>query len=269
MIKINKCILSLSASCIFIFFSFSGVSLFSFDGKIEKPNAEKTLEILKAGNKRFAEGASIHPDADKKRLYLAATENQGNYAYATILSCSDSRVPVELIFDAGIMDIFVVRVAGNVCNTDEIGSIEYGLCHVKTPVLVILGHTQCGAVTAVTASLKGHGHPLERNIPPLVSPIVPAVKSVIETHPGFSAEQLVPLCVEANIWQGIEDLFMKSPAVRELVKSGKVKVLGAVYELETGRVKWLPESRVLDILKKADADPKRETKPLELEASSH
>ncbi|OGV55728.1 MAG: carbonic anhydrase [Lentisphaerae bacterium GWF2_44_16] len=260
--KINKRVFLLSAPCIFVFFLFSAVSLFSFDGNVEKPNAEKTLEILKAGNKRFAEEASIHPDADKKRLHLAATENQGKYAYATVLACSDSRVPVELIFDAGIMDIFVIRVPGNVCNTDEIGSIEYGICHVKTPVLVILGHTRCGAITAVAESLKGHGHPLERNIPPLILPIVPAVKSIIGAHPDFNVEKLVPLCVEANIWQGMEDLFMKSPAVRELAKSGKVKVFGAVYELETGKVKWLPESKTLDILKKVEADPKKETQPL-------
>jgi len=91
---------------------------------------------------------------------------------------------------------------------------------------------------------------------------VPAVKSIIGAHPDFNVEKLVPLCVEANIWQGMEDLFMKSPAVRELAKSGKVKVFGAVYELETGKVKWLPESKTLDILKKVEADPKKETQPL-------
>lgn len=269
MINKNKSVLFLSVPCIFVFFSFSAISLFSFEEKAEKPGIEKVTELLKEGNKRFAEGVSIHPNADKKRIQTAASESQSKYAYATILSCSDSRVPVELIFDAGVMDIFVVRVAGNVCNTDEAASIEYGLCHVKTPVLIILGHTQCGAVTAMTSSLKGHGHPLERNIPLLLASMEPVVKRVIEANPDFSAEKLIPLCTEENIWQGFENLFMKSPAVRELVKNGKVKAIGAVYNLETGRVIWFPESRVLDILKKAETSPKRETQPVELEKVSH
>jgi len=87
------------------------------------------------------EGKSNYPHTDAARLIQAGKENQGDHAYATVITCSDSRVPVEHIFDAGIMDIFVIRVAGNVCDVDEIGSIEYGLAHVHTPVLVVLGHT--------------------------------------------------------------------------------------------------------------------------------
>ncbi|MBW1744446.1 MAG: carbonic anhydrase, partial [Deltaproteobacteria bacterium] len=130
-----------------------------------KPSPDATIAMLKAGNVRFVEGKSTHTHADAARLHQAGTENQGNHAYATVITCSDSRVPVEIIFDAGIMDIFVIRVAGNVCDVDERGSIEYGLAHVNTPVLVVLGHTQCGAVTAVTQAILGHGHPLEANIP--------------------------------------------------------------------------------------------------------
>lgn len=90
---------------------------------------------------------------------------------------------MERLFDAGIMDIFVIRVAGNVVDTDEAGSIEYGLSHVNTPVLVVLGHTQCDAVTAVTNMIQGHGHALERNIPPLVNNIEPAAKKAMAaTH---------------------------------------------------------------------------------------
>ena len=120
------------------------------DEGANKPDAAAALALLKEGNARFAAGNAKRPDADMARIKLADAESQGKYAYATVISCSDSRVPVELIFDAGIMDIFVIRVAGNVCDSDEIGSIEYGLAHVKTPVLVVMGHTKCGAVTAVT-----------------------------------------------------------------------------------------------------------------------
>jgi carbonic anhydrase len=166
---------------------------------------------------------------------------------------------VELIFDAGIMDLFVVRVAGNVADTDEIGSIEYGLAHVKTPVLVVLGHTRCGAVTAVTQAVNGHGHKLERNIPPLVDNIVPAVKRAMELHQDVHGDAIVPLAIEENVWQAVEDIFMRSPAVRDLSKSGDVLVTGAIYDLATGKVNWLPQAKVADILTRVEASPDRET----------
>jgi len=110
--------------------------------KGEKPSPDKVIKLLQQGNERFVSGKSKFPNMDKDRLIQAGRENQADYAYATIIACSDSRVPVEAIFDAGIMDIFVIRVAGNVCDTDEVGSIEYGLAHVNTPLMVVLGHTQ-------------------------------------------------------------------------------------------------------------------------------
>lgn len=224
-----------------------------------KPGPEAALRRLKDGNERFSTGRAEHPHADAARLALAAREEQGKHAYATVIACSDSRVPVELIFDAGVMDLFVIRVAGNVCGTDEIGSIEYGLAHVDTPVFVMLGHTQCGAVTAVAHALDGREAVLERNIPPLVDNIVPAVQRAMQAHPGVHGDDLVPRAVEENVWQGIEDLFMKSPAVRRLVREGKVLVVGAVYDVGTGRVGWLPRSRVDGILEKVERDPDRET----------
>ncbi len=223
-----------------------------------KPNAEEALTLLKAGNERFVAGRSDHPRADAGRRRLAASENQRDYAYATILSCSDSRVPVELIFDAGIMDLFVVRVAGNVCNVDEIGCIEYGLAHVQTPLLVILGHNQCGAVTAVTQALHGRGHPLERNIPPLVRSLETAVQRAMADHPGVSGDAIIPFAIEANVWLGIENLFRESPAVRSLAQSGKTKVVGALYDIASGRVEWLSELTVAAILNRAASDPGRE-----------
>jgi carbonic anhydrase len=227
-----------------------------------KPGPDQVIEMLKAGNKRFVEGKPEHPNTGAARLVQAEKENQGKHAYATILSCSDSRVPVEFIFDAGIMDIFVVRVAGNVCDTDEIGSIEYGLAHVHTPVLVVLGHTQCGAVTAVTHAIHGKGHAMERNIPPLVDNIEPAVRRAMELHSDIKDDEIIPYAIEENIWQAVEDLFMKSPATRDIVNSGKAKVVGAMYDVGKGSVTWLPESKVFDILKKVEENPKRETNPM-------
>jgi carbonic anhydrase len=222
---------------------------------VQKPAPAEIVKMLQEGNDRFVANKSIHPHGDTQRLILASKEDQGNYAYATVISCSDSRVPVEQIFDAGIMDIFVVRVAGNVVDVDEAGSIEYGLLHVNTPVLVVLGHTQCGAVTAVTGAIEGHGHALERNIPPLVDNIEPAVKKAMAVHPDKHGKDIIPFAIEENVWQGIDDLFMKSPAVRELVKSGKAKVIGALYDVATGKVEWLPEAKVSEILQNVEQNP--------------
>lgn len=226
---------------------------------VVKPNAEGALKLLKAGNERFYTGKATHPNSNAARLALADQENQGKYAYATILSCSDSRVPVEMLFDAGIMDLFIIRVAGNVCDGDEIGSIEYGLAHVHTPVLVVLGHTKCGAVTAVTHAVQGKGHKLERNIPGLVDNIIPAVEKASKANKDVKDDAIIPHATEQNVWQSIEDLFMKSAATRDLVKAGKAKVVGAIYDLKTGKVNWLDAAKVDAILKDVEASPKKET----------
>lgn len=226
-----------------------------------KPKAAEALAMLKAGNEAFVAGQSTRPNADAVRLALAGRENQARHAYATILSCSDSQVPVELIFDAGVMELVVVRVAGNVCDTDEIGSIEYGLADARTPLLVVLGHTQCGAVSAVVEAHEGRGHRLERNIPPLVDNIVPAVKRAALAHPELRGAALVPAAVEENVWQAVEDLFMKSPAARGLVKTGAVQVVGAVYDVATGKVAWLPAEKASEILARVEASAEKETEP--------
>ncbi len=220
-----------------------------------KPSPAETIEKLKAGNSRFVSGRSIHPNTNRARIAQAGKENQGDHAYATVITCSDSRVPVERVFDAGVMDLFVIRVAGNVAGVDEVGSMEYGIAHVNTPVLLILGHKQCGAVTAVTHAVNGHGHKLERNIPPLVAPIEPAVRRAIAQNPSIQGDDIIPTAIVENVWQGIEDLFMKSPAARRMQAQGKIKVVGAIYDVGTGKVNWLPEEYVGSILSKVNSSP--------------
>jgi carbonic anhydrase len=252
-----------TAHCILTFLAASGeCETLDKAGTHQKPNANQAIALLKEGNERFVSGQSQHPHMDASRLRQAGLENQADHAFATIITCSDSRIPLELIFDAGIMDIFVVRVAGNVCDVDESGSIEYGLAHVHTPLLVVLGHTQCGAVTAVTQAVKGKKHALERNIAPLVDNIEPAVKRAIGLYPNKSTEEILPHAIEENIWQSIEDLFMASPAVRNLVKTGAAKVVGAIYDVGRGTVEWLPESKVSHILTKVEKHPDRATNPM-------
>jgi len=233
---------------------------------LPKPSPDAAISMLKDGNARFVAGQSEHPHTDATRIGQAGTEDQGDHAYATVITCSDSRVPVERLFDAGVMDVFVIRVAGNVCDTDEVGSIEYGLAHVKTPVLVVLGHTQCGAVTAVTHAVHGTGHALERNIPPLVDNIEPAVRRAMLRHSNVQGDAIIPYGIEENVWQSIEDLFMASPSTRNLVSSGKAKVVGAIYDVGTGVVNWLPEQNTMAILSKVESNP---TKALNAMAETH
>jgi methyl-accepting chemotaxis protein len=193
---------------------------------------EGALARLTQGNARFVAGNSQNPNTGKERL--ADTAQNGQHPFATVISCSDSRVPVERLFDQGIGDIFVVRVAGNVCATDEIGSIEYGVDHLQTPLLVVLGHTNCGAVTAVVTGAELHG-----NIPPLLDNIKPALAVAQKKFPNLTGKDLVPAAIEANVWQSVDDLMKSSPATRERVKNGKLKIVGAVYDIETGNVNWL------------------------------
>lgn len=214
----------------------------------EKPAPAAALAMLKEGNARFAAGNPQRPHQDAARLRLADAESQAKHAYATVLSCSDSRVPVELLFDAGVMDLFIVRVAGNICGPSEAGSIEYGLAHVHTPVLVVLGHSQCGAVTAALQQAGHDDHGLERNIPPILARIAPAVAQARAEVPGGDNDSVLTCAIEANLWLAMETLFVESPAVRELVKQGKVKAVGAIYDIGTGRVDWLPEEKPMAIL---------------------
>jgi len=134
--------------------------------------------------------------------------------------------------------------------------------HVHTPVLVVLGHTQCGAVTAVTHAIHGTGHALESNIPPLVDNIEPAVRRAMNKHPELHGDDIIAYAIEENIWQGIEDLFMNSPATRNLVKSGAAKVVGAIYDVSTGKIEWLPDAKVDYILKTVEANPDRAIKAM-------
>lgn len=195
-------------------------------------SADEALKLLKDGNARFVEGKPQYPHQGRERRALTA--GQGQHPFVTMLSCADSRVPVELIFDQGIGDLFVVRVDGNVAAVDELGTMEYGVGHLGTPLIVVLGHSQCDAVTAVCQNAKVHGH-----VAALLKPIAPAVAKAKADNPGASGEALINAAIKANVWQALEDILQKSTDIRGKVKAGKVNVLGAIYELDTGQVQWL------------------------------
>lgn len=216
-------------------------------------SADEAARILKEGNGRYVDGKLRHPRQDRERRALTA--GQGQHPLATVLSCADSRVPPEIIFDQGIGDIFVVRVAGNVSATDEIGSIEYAVDHLATPLVMVLGHTQCGAITAVVDEAK-----LPPNIASLVEPIRPVVAKAREDHPEAAKEVLLNAAIKANVWQSIADMLGQSSIIRDKIRDGQVRVVGALYEIDSGQVQWLgphPEQDKLVGVKKGAKSRKK------------
>ncbi|GAB7081702.1 carbonic anhydrase [Megalodesulfovibrio paquesii] len=194
--------------------------------------AEQAMALLVDGNARFVRGAAIHPNQTTDRR--KDTSLNGQHPVVTVLSCADSRVPPEILFDRGVGDVFSVRVAGNVAAVDEIGTIEYGVEHLGTPLLLVLGHTQCGAVTAVVK-----GEQVGGNIPQLVAPIAPVAERVKAQMAGKDINAVVAAAIEANVWQVIDDIFKGSPIVRHLVQEGKLSVQGGMYVLESGAVRFM------------------------------
>ena len=206
--------------------------------KLTRMLQQSTLTLLKEGNIRYAEGKSFHPNIESaRRAELAAA---GQEPMATILACSDSREPVELIFDRGVGDLFVVRVAGNVAGLSELATMEYGVTHLGTPVLIVMGHTKCGAVTAAVKGAELHGH-----LPSLISLIKPAAD---KARVNGAEEDLVPRAIELNVWQQVENIFARSALVRQFAAAGKVTIIGAVYDIAAGKVQWLGQHPEIDRL---------------------
>ncbi|MBF0284390.1 MAG: carbonic anhydrase [Magnetococcales bacterium] len=191
---------------------------------------DQAMRWLREGNRRFVKRTFTHPNATLQRQAELMTE--GQHPFVTILSCSDSRVPVELIFDRGLGDLFVVRVAGAVADVDEIATCEYGLGHLETPLLVVLGHTQCGAVTAVVK-----GDKLGGNLPQLVDNIAPAVERAKARN--LEGNDLILEAIKENVRQSLQDVFKGSAEITHRVHQGQAAVVGAVYHLDSGEVEWL------------------------------
>ena len=195
-------------------------------------SADAALKMLQDGNTRFVSGPvkRLNQGAAQRKL----TAEKGQQPFAVVLSCADSRVPVEVLFDRGIGDIFVVRVAGNIASKTDIGSMEYAVDHLGSPLLVVLGHTKCGAVTATI-----QGGKVPPNIKAIVDCIEPAVGTARTTCPDKSGEHLLQEAITANVWQAMADIYKNSPMLREKAKDGKIKLVGAVYDLNSGKINWM------------------------------
>lgn len=210
--------------------------------KKQKPQPDEVLNFLLEGNRRFVEGNLIHMNSNPERRSLSATSSQADYAVATILSCSDSRVPPELIFDCGIMDLFIVRLAGNVLSASAMASIEYGVLHVHTPLLLVMAHSQCGAVTAVVHELQQSGHEsnqkqndmrthaIFKHITPIVEALLPQQSGLSDIH------SFINLCAREHAKNIVRKLRENSKPIADAEVNGKVKIVPVYYELETGKV---------------------------------
>lgn len=191
--------------------------------EVSNVTAEKALKMLTEGNQRYIEKKLSHPHQTAERILEVA---KAQHPFAAILGCADSRVVPEIIFDQGIGDLFVQRVAGNIVDDAIAGSIEYAVEELGVPLLIVLGHERCGAVTA---ALKGG------QVPGHISTLIDAIKPVVEktkSQPG----DMVDNVVRANVKFVVEKLSSYDDVVSQLVKSGKLKIVGGRYDLDTGKV---------------------------------
>ena len=197
-------------------------------------SADEALQRLIDGNGRFLRGESLVAGLSRDSLAVMA---RGQRPFATILGCSDSRVAPELIFDAGLGELFVVRVAGNVLSVEVAGSMQYAVSHLKTPLVVVLGHDGCGAIhAALGAKYESVQH--RSRIQLLVDNILPVLEGLDERLP---APELLACAVEANVRWTVRTI-LESPEGRARQAEGRVKIVGAIYDIETGKVRYLDAS---------------------------
>jgi carbonic anhydrase len=202
-------------------------TLFSITSFAQLLTADKSLEKLIEGNKRFTAGNHIHPDNSPERIEELS---KGQNPFAIILSCSDSRVPPEIIFDQGLGNLFIIRAAGNITDPVLTASIEYAAEHLHTPLLVVLGHEDCGAVKAAVADGD-----LGSNLNYLVSKIKPSVNEAKRE----GDDDLLSRSIKLNIETTIEELLNNSAILKELNEHDKLKIMGAIYNIENGETVFL------------------------------
>ena len=186
---------------------------------------DQAIEMLKEGNQRFRNKEQVNRDLNSQVNETSGGQNP----YAVVLSCIDSRVPVELTFDQGIGDVFSARVAGNIINEDILGSMEYACGVAGSKAILVLGHTKCGAVTSACQGVE------LGNITALLSKVKPAISEVENRMGTIEVEEVT----KANVHQSIKEIREKSTMLKDLESEGKIKIVGAVYHVEDGKVTFL------------------------------
>jgi carbonic anhydrase len=196
--------------------------------------ASDALERLRSGNERFVSGVrqGAAPTNHTRRSELTEVQEP----FAIILGCSDSRVPAEIVFDQGLGDLFVIRVAGNIVASSQVGSIEFAAARFGTRLVVVLGHSQCGAVRATLEELQQPTHSQSRNLRSIVDRIRPSVEALLGTELRHDPDALVQHAVRANIRASANHLRHGSEILEQLIENGGLLVVGAEYSLETGVV---------------------------------
>ncbi len=203
------------------------ISVFFACNQAVKPNLTP-IQKLEEGNKRFAAGKPVHPDETLERLREL---KKGQHPFAIVVSCSDSRVPAELVFDQGLGDIFSIRTAGNVMGDYELGSIEYAVEHLGCKLVIVMGHKDCGALKAFIKS-EGHYDHLDH-----IKKIIEYIENE-EEEKNLSRHHKLNLdkAIKANIEHGVTALKTAEPILKEFYKAKKVAIIGALYDIETGKV---------------------------------
>ncbi|MFW2176396.1 MULTISPECIES: carbonic anhydrase [unclassified Moraxella] len=200
--------------------------------------AQQALQLLKDGNQRFVESVK-NPDAT---LLASNALTQVHDPFAIILGCSDARVPAEIVFDQGLGDLFVIRVAGNVVAPSQIGSVEFATEKFGTKLVVVLGHSHCGAVTACVETLINPDQQFSPNLRSIVDRIRPSVYNLHEIYTAngddMDADELVERGIKANVRMSVSQLQHGSRILEDAVDSGQLMIIGAVYDLETGLVNF-------------------------------
>ncbi len=191
----------------------------------------EALARLKAGNQRFIAGKLQHPNQDRKRRAELAT---GQRPFAIVLGCADSRTPPEVLFDQGLGDLFVIRVAGNILDDHALGSIEYAVDHLGAQLIVVLGHQRCGAVQAAKETLDS-----KAEAPAHINSIVAAIQPAVEATRGADVEATV----KANVKNVVQSLRSSEPVLKKEVEAGAITVIGAYYDLDTGAVAFTEEKK--------------------------
>jgi carbonic anhydrase len=197
-------------------------------------SASDALERLREGNRRFVAGEHTIDELASGIRRMAVVS--GQRPIATILGCSDSRVPVEVVFDQGFGDLFVIRVAGNIVAPSQVGSVEFAAERLGTRLVVVLGHTRCGAVTATLEDLQRPASNQSWNMNSIVSRIRPSVESLLETELRHDHELLIDKAVRANVRASVNQLRHGSDVLELLIRRDGLRVVGAEYSLETGIV---------------------------------
>jgi carbonic anhydrase len=199
--------------------------------------AAEALDRLRQGNARFAanKGSAATLVSDSQRVALAG----GQQPFAIILGCSDSRVPAEIVFDQGLGDLFVIRVAGNIVAPSQVGSVEFAAARYETRLVVVLGHSQCGAIIATLEELQRPTENQSRNLAAIVDRVRPSVEGLLATDLKHDLPALITQGVRANIRASVNHLRHGSQVLEQLIQNEGLRVVGAEYSLETGRVEFL------------------------------